>query len=294
MNGQEITIIHEKPLTSALKIFYLGIFIYTAITIFSAFVGHVPDIYQKLEADTLPWFDGCVIIVVLFLLPISVGIHFLRIYITMEMLEDPTSPFHKRYLTPLNQNDIKVEHVIRFFAIIFVSFKLIEEIFNFKVFDNLHHLCWYLLFFYSSLLIWDIWIYYCHKSKGSGFSLCKDTYFKMNILSLIAVGFALLLSKGTPKSYIALSFFLSIIIVVTVLSFINDGKNRKQGFNERTVWYELKRIMMSIFNPYYGKNYVISEEKIYRDIPDKPFSGSCVSNDCRYKEDSLTVLKSIE
>jgi len=87
---------------------------------------------------------------------------------------------------------------------------------------------------------------------------------------------------------------LSVIILAIILSFYDDYRNKKKGFNDRTVWRELKQIKKRILNPYYGEQYVVSIEKIYRKIPDKSFSGSCNSDDCRYQEDSIHVLKNID
>ncbi len=300
MNDKDVTIIDKQPLTSALKIVYLCFFVYTASTIFSAFVSHIPEIGESIKANTLPTLDGLIFIIVLFFLPVAVGLHFVRIYLTMEMLEDPTSPFHKKYLTRLSSDAKFKEQLLRFSAIILVSFKLIEKICGFEVLNQLHGLCAYLVAFYFSLLLWDLWIYCCHKKIDPNFSLIEDTYFRMNAFSMMAAIFAFYLALGIVKSYFILALALLCIIAAIFMSFYYDYKDKKKSsdncvfWRELVFWSDLKDIMKNIKTPYYGDQYVVSREKIFRDNTNKPFSGSCDSDNCRYQEGSIQVLKKID
>jgi len=248
-----------KSLTSAFKLFYLGVFILTAWYFFNPFWSHLPSIFNSLGAGDIPFLDGVFILFVLFLLPLAVFMHFLRLYITMELLEDPTSPFHAKFIRPLTSFPRYFEQLVRLIVIAIITFKALG-ILGFGMFDSLQHLCSYMLLFYGLLMFWDVMILTFHfRNKTISW---KDTYILQNIVSFMASAIAWLISRGQLESYFLLALALLFIIAATVYSFIKDYKYGKNNeFVNRSFIPELLKTIKSIFIPYYGEEKSIEEAR---------------------------------
>ncbi len=168
-----VTKLH-KSLTSAYKNLYLGVFLYAAYEIGHQFFESRPFVWNllgngDLQSDNYRYFTWLVL-----LLCAAVGLHLLRIYLTMERLEDPTSNRHERYLSEKGWPVQLGEQWIRMAVILIVSLKFMPIV------DTLNKLAWFLAILYCALLSWDLfmWLF--------GGVRLKETYLPSSSVGLCA------------------------------------------------------------------------------------------------------------
>lgn len=116
----------KRHLASALKLVYLGAFLFACADLWPAIESIKsiidPD-YSKLEDG--PWLRDLYASLIT-LLGWLVILHHVRLYLTIELLEDPMSHMHRNVIGGLSHPGRSVEQLIRIFIVLFIGFKALE------------------------------------------------------------------------------------------------------------------------------------------------------------------------
>ncbi|HHT9122668.1 MAG TPA: hypothetical protein ACFYEF_07335 [Candidatus Wunengus sp. YC63] len=345
-----------RPLSSAIKTFYFLVFFSAGVTFFFPFFTKISDFWNALPSKPNTRWDAIFFTVALVIFYIVIFFHFIRLYITLELLEDPTTDFHKIFIYPLGNKARFAEQIIRFLLILCVSFKIIDLFKHLLVTIEVNtnpDLSKYILVLYVVLLLWDIvyvmashWnsmsekifdnklssllinillifvvillLIFCPKTYSEYIKIMlifisvilvftlfngkyifqmyvNKTYFWMNSMGILASGILLIFypAKNNNNS----SFFLSIgaislIIVMTVRSFIRDYNNRETRKEFKMFLCELVQMMRK---PFYGERYKLEEKPLYHPVNGRvlKYKGLCEKENCTFTKalDETIALK---
>ena len=304
MNDRNV-VLQEKQLSSAFKIFYLAIFLNTAYKIFLDLNMHSDSLRKEILLE-----HSTILSVLLYIFPVVLFFHFMRIYFTMEELEDPTSLPHHIYIASLGKIGRVIEQLVRLSVILLVSLKLTNIIIGTTHFNSLKSLFYYLSFFYFSLLFWDIFITLYYQKYKNNSQNSPSTYFWQDIICFVASLIFLIIfifQNGKNQSIDAAmvaSYCLLIIIMITLISFYRDGIKREQFFKKVSskktspiklifnifliAWDNLLSILKHVFTPYYG--FLYKEAKTPLNCPKNKSDCSAANDSCEFNECKIRHL----
>ena len=214
------TIADRKP--SVFRAVYFFLFVYTIISIFS----HSVTVFNAESIRSIAgqgnkqdWYY------LLFAFGSVVAIHLMRIYVTLEMLEEGEYFFLGWYD---NMKGVRktFEYLIRIGIVGIVSLKLIKQ------FSSIHGLAIYLSILYFLLLLWDIFWWLCEKRDF------RDTFFISSSLGLSAnIGLCILTSSKNAEIENATKLIALVAIMTCGLCFfvIRDIVNHRVQYYKYTV-----------------------------------------------------------
>lgn len=272
---KHIVINPKRSLASVLKTVYLGGFIYAGVKILAS----PADVESGLKASGIDagqieslndW-----LFFALFLFLVSAFLHHIRLYVTIELLEDPASQLHQDTIKGLDNSSIHrfMEQTVRLIITALVALKVskpdlltffLEQI-GYKnsqlwcVITNTDHTIstipsylLYLIIIYIVLMFWDFIVYFGGDIKNNNFS--SLVLFLSHILGIIFCGlvlFAWVNHAGNNKSnditglvylIFASIFFGSFYIIILLYYF----------FTNKEFWEVIRSMIWNLFQPYYG------------------------------------------
>lgn len=174
----------ETSLASAVKLVYLAAFVITCTTLFSIQID-IEEFHQRnnfVDADSfISWLNSA-----LWLTSVFVVIHHIRLYLTVELIEDPTSKLHQNTISTLVPAAQGIEQLVRIIIIAFVGFKAYELISGDEKLSELVLVPAMLVINYTVGLIFDISSSSQYLKPGSSHSLYEIVYLA-NIFLLLLV-----------------------------------------------------------------------------------------------------------
>lgn len=231
----------SDSLTSAYKNVYLFLFLFTGgfIILDLLVVGTAAVNANKTASEE----DKIVFLGLMLLMGIALVCHLLRMYITMEQLEDPFSQGYRNYIAALqdNQSSLTKEQYARMFVICVVSSKTFLPRFT-----EFWQIGVFLLILYSSLLTWDVIMV---RTKHFEW---KKTYWLSSIGGLI--GSFVMIGIGIAPHYTKSSLLLPgiaavVYVVLVIVTFVFEW--RQTG--RMRVFDHFKKLLKEFVAPYYGQ-----------------------------------------
>jgi flagellar biosynthesis protein FliQ len=179
---------------------------------------------------------------------VVVGLQLIRIYITMELLEDPFSKHHNKYIRLLGTKKRFFEQLIRIFIIVIVSLKIFTEKDDWS---NINTLASFLLSLYFGLLLLDcITLPPLKEWKNKKWSELIWPYMTIDFFGF---GLAVLLYLMTSSSQNQTAYFIPIIVVLVVFLFLLFASlihSIIKYFKEYC--YFILDLLLNLYEPYYG------------------------------------------
>ncbi len=163
----------HSSLSSAYKNVYLLVFAIAAAAIAYQLLRCKNALWEVVQGGGTGSINYYTFVGALVVFCIAIFFHLMRIYVSMEQLEDPTTEEHRLYIKPLRGWRTGVEQAVRILIIVIVSLKFVP------VFNTIHRLAYYLVILYSSLLLWDVFIHFAGKL------VWRDTFIGSSIVGLI-------------------------------------------------------------------------------------------------------------
>lgn len=296
-----------KILSSAVKIMYLFVFILAAFS-FAQYFFTAENLFDSIPVAEIPQEKNTYIIIMKFL-SVFIFIHFIRMYTTLELLEEPTSVFHVKNISYIHKTFRWVEQLIRISLVLFISLKFLDLLskyiwlrnivifFKEKIADfilalfaipipqvgrevkSIKELFYYLFVLYLILLSWDIVIRIGKKIADKNFKVFRslmDPFFVVNISGLIL---SLLVLKLFPKYSIWTSWGLGGMIIIYILSICCDVRSK----NYQEYYHFWKSLFFNLGNPFYGKRYRKNERQIYQPNNTKiNYQDPCSADNCEF------------
>lgn len=251
------------PISSHMKFFYSALFFYVSFLVFGRIGSHAFKSwghFSQIPDTPGNKFAYSIIIVLLIFFEVY---HFLRMYLYLHQLEDPSSIVYKRYIRPFHNERclLLCEHFVRFVLVGIVTLKMFE---NYLLnIDAFRMFVAYLLLFYIFLLLWDYIVAKSSQVKND------DTFYVMNIIGIITLFFLLfalphpeeITENGEKVTKMVGGNILIVLTAVVVhiggllLSFINEWRGYKKR-GEKSIWREYREELSLLF----PKSVNISEE----------------------------------
>lgn len=181
-----------KTITSPMKIFYLVGFFCMTVPVFNS-VGHY--VLNQLGGFSGPKeskFGTNLFLGLFFAIIVLEFFHFIRMYLYLHFLEEPTSLIHRKYISPMSQKHSKIEFVVRVILILFVSLKLVDPLLG--NIDSFRMFTGYLLGFYIFLWMWDFIVYF-----NSDLQISRDTYLCSNSVAIICLSLLYFYALPSPE-----------------------------------------------------------------------------------------------
>lgn len=228
-------LINETPLSSAYKVAYFVIFVATAVDVVRNLIGNYSALGKTLgivsestNDHTVSVLYACFCVTFLF--------HIIRVYLTMEFLEDPSTNLHKDFVHKYDKKMRFWEQAIRYCIILTVSIYFVH-VFGANASHtqiSIKTISLFLVVLYFFLLCWD-----CHALLAMQGSKSKRTLKVLPFISCDAIGFilnscilwVLVKPKDAENLFSILIFmYISILCISLVVSIITiriDYDNRK-------------------------------------------------------------------
>jgi hypothetical protein len=194
--------------TSLLKTVYFLFFAFTVPLIFINFASHSDQFWKSIPIRPESPGDYRVFFSVIIWYAVSLFFHFLRLYVSLELLENPCSEFFSKYLLTMRPSLRGWESLLRIVLLILVTFKLVHQ------FTGMQHLAIYLASIYLVLLFWDVLMI-----RGQGLGLA-ETYFYVSCPNFIFS--ALLYVSLTCENYTIMIVFMVLLAFSTTVSLVWD------------------------------------------------------------------------
>jgi hypothetical protein len=242
MSDDEQIILKKPFFPSVIKTFYLLVFVYSTYQA----MGTLLEKSRIFLNEDIPICAYSVPQIALYAITIlyvvAFSLHMLRLYLSLEELEDPFSKVHKDFIKPLGKGCKSiVERYIRSAFLLVVSLKVI----NFNLFNSeLKGIFLYLLCLYGSMLAWDVYIWKAGRVKR------KELFFSISLPGTL-IAYAMWCTQlhyfGADGTKILIATLLGMMMLATFYSLLSND------------WYGfIKEGLQTICDffykpPYYGE-----------------------------------------
>lgn len=285
-------LLERRSVSSVFKTFYLVIFIVTTWKV-SVFIEN-ECANLLLTNNWFFWLPFVFFWVFLF--------HMLRLYVSLEQLEDPLTDLHQNYIRPLSSNRRRFfEQFLRFFVMVLVSLKGFEIIFMgnqlhiITSFIEVHprvvglaEIFLYLTALYSAMLLWDIFM------KLWGGKKWNETFWEVSLVGFCISLYFMYVIASTDKAHVIPSSnleFMRLLMVALIAATMFSL------FRGKSVLKAIREVPASIAEvlevPYYGRHCNIVVDQYANVKPSDPavFHGNkCTSTSCDLSKKTQQVI----
>lgn len=258
-----------RPQSSVLKITSFFIFVASALLLFTGLMGNGSVFWNALVDKTSNTGDKAFFINAFRGLFVCTFLHFLRMYISLEMVENPFSTFNASLKNLTTTKQRSIESIIRLLFVILVGLNICRL---FPQFDQLLNdelksfklMSWYVAFLYLICLIWDLFMH--KKAKLSLEATFIDVSFPGFVLWLLLAIFSpkMVMVKdittGINKpqlegSLVPCASIMSILIFILLRRLIWVDILKKDKDGKRSMIYKawFAELITSTLKPYTGQ-----------------------------------------
>jgi len=225
----------KESLSSALKFVYLVTFLYAIFKLIEALFHTSDDIISLQHLNVFSDAHEIVLIFKVFFYSslACVVLHHVRLYLTIEMLEDPSNPMHREMIYNLGPWGRGIEQLVRIIIALFIGLKAYD------VFSEDPTL--YKLFIYpTEYLISNIYIWLHNDVFGleSGLVNVSDIFSKKSLIAL---------------SYVAYLFNIFVLLLIWDIV-INHRSIWNLARNPQITWRNIRARKFRIMSFILGKN----------------------------------------
>jgi hypothetical protein len=236
-SGQQRAVKVRDCLSSAMRLVSLVGFIVVLVGIFLGFCSKSDEFWKDLTINPGASGEAAVFKGLIFAFTCIMAFHFLRIYVTLELLEEPVSRLHLTFLVPLQRRwQRAVEQGIRVLVVGLVSLKLITALPTITAFAA------YAFWVYFSLLLWDGFMIAIGRKR------CRDTFVFSSLFGVVFfASLWVLMSKHQGTIYTAAVIYFSVITLFMLGALVYDFLRGAVPYRDfcRALWNDVVR-------PYYG------------------------------------------